>query len=60
MGVILPPQKKNWLHPFNNLEILLVIEKLDKIYLKIGHFAPIWAKIGLFLIRVFYQDLSGF
>jgi len=35
------------------LEILLDIEKLDKIYQKIDHFAPkSWAKIGLFLFRV--------
>jgi len=33
-----------WLHPLNNLEILLVIEKLDKIYQNIGHFTPIFGE----------------
>jgi len=44
MKGIPPSPQIIWLHPLNNLEILLVIEKLDKIYQKIGHFAPILDK----------------
>jgi len=33
-----------WLHILNNFEILLVIEKLDIIYQKIGQFAPIFGQ----------------
>jgi len=51
MPGIIPP--KIWLHPLNNLEILLIIEKLNKIYKKKLVILPnFWAKIGLFLIRI--------
>jgi len=43
MGQMADPQII-WLHPLNNLEILLVIKKLDNIYQKISHFAPIFER----------------
>jgi len=34
--------QNNLVASLNNLEVLLVIEKLDKIYQKIGNYAPIF------------------